>query len=70
MNGIGASYYDGTFWFETSKTSRKGRNLARDPRCALVYRMTISRAMVLATVEPGGATTFTFSLARAPGPSG
>ena len=23
------------FWFETGRTSRKGRNLARDPRCTL-----------------------------------
>jgi hypothetical protein len=23
-----------TFWFETGRRSRKGRNLARDPRCA------------------------------------
>lgn len=122
VNGIGASFYDGSFWFETGRGTRKARNLDRDPRCTLsvathgfdlvadgeaalvtdvaavaefarrcaeggwparatddgtaitaefsapsagpppwhVYRMAISRAMVLATVEPGGATTFTF----------
>ena len=33
--GIGAVWADGAFWFETGERSRKGRNLARDPRCAL-----------------------------------
>jgi hypothetical protein len=35
LNGVGALWSDGAFWFETGKTSRKGRNLARDPRCTL-----------------------------------
>ena len=35
VNGIGAMWVDGTFWFETGEHSRKGRNLARDPRCTL-----------------------------------
>jgi hypothetical protein len=35
VTGIGAQWVDGTFWFETGETSRKGRNLARDPRCTL-----------------------------------
>src|SRR5689334_19855670 len=35
VNGIGAEWFDGAFWFETGATSRKGRNLARDPRCTL-----------------------------------
>jgi len=26
---------DGTFWFETGERTRKGKNLARDPRCSL-----------------------------------
>ncbi|OHV56782.1 pyridoxamine 5'-phosphate oxidase family protein [Pseudofrankia sp. BMG5.36] len=33
--GIGALWVDGCFWFETGRDTRKGRNLARDPRCAL-----------------------------------
>jgi len=33
--GIGAAWVDGTWWFETGRTTRKGRNLARDPRCTL-----------------------------------
>src|SRR5256884_6301767 len=35
VTGIGALWADGCFWFETGKQTRKGRNLARDPRCAL-----------------------------------
>src|SRR3954466_8752805 len=30
--GIGAMWDDGAFLFETGKSTRKGRNLARDPR--------------------------------------
>ena len=122
LNGIGALWTHGTFWWETGRTSRKGRNLDRDPRCTLsvataefdlvvegtaevvtdpdvvaemaalwsadgwpaevdasgtaltapfsapsagpppwhVYRMTITAATALATVEPGGATRWRF----------
>jgi hypothetical protein len=35
VTGIGASWVDGSFWFQTGERTRKGRNLARDPRCAL-----------------------------------
>jgi PPOX class probable F420-dependent enzyme len=35
VTGIGALWVDGGFWFETGETSRKGRNLTRDPRCTL-----------------------------------
>ncbi|MGN6474653.1 MAG: pyridoxamine 5'-phosphate oxidase family protein [Mycobacteriales bacterium] len=35
MTGIGAVWVEGTFWLCTGETSRKGRNLARDPRCAI-----------------------------------
>jgi PPOX class probable F420-dependent enzyme len=35
VTGIGAVWVDDTFWFETGEGSRKGRNLARDPRCAM-----------------------------------
>ena len=122
VTGIGAQWVDGAFWFETGEATRKGRNLARDPRCTLslatkefdlvvegeahviddpatvarlahewaeggwpcrvdesgtaltaefsapsagpppwrVYRLTASKASALSTVEPGGATTWTF----------
>src|SRR5262245_43409466 len=35
VTGIGALWTDGCFWFETGQSTRKGRNLARDPRCVL-----------------------------------
>ena len=35
VTGLGALYVDGSFWFETGERTRKGRNLARDPRCTL-----------------------------------
>jgi Pyridoxamine 5'-phosphate oxidase len=122
VTGIGSLWLDGAFVFETGRRSRKGRNLARDPRCTLslsledfdlvvegeaelvtdpafvaevarifagdgwparidgsgtaltaeysapsagpppwhVYRVVPRTAMVLGTVEPGGATRFTF----------
>jgi PPOX class probable F420-dependent enzyme len=122
VTGVGAQWVDGTFWLATGETTRKGRNLARDPRCSLsvvthgfdlvvegaaelikepatvariaevyatggwpcrvdesgtaltaefsapsagpppwsVYRIEIARATALQTVEPGGATRWTF----------
>ncbi|MCK9894128.1 pyridoxamine 5'-phosphate oxidase family protein [Frankia sp. AgB32] len=35
VTGIGALYAEGGFWFETGGQTRKGRNVARDSRCAL-----------------------------------
>lgn len=37
VTGIGALWTDGCFWFETGRGTRKGRNLARDPRCTLSF---------------------------------
>jgi len=35
VTGVGAQWFDGAFWFETGARTRKGTNLARDPRCTL-----------------------------------
>jgi PPOX class probable F420-dependent enzyme len=35
VTGVGGLWAHGAFWFETGQATRKGRNLARDPRCAL-----------------------------------
>lgn len=35
VNGVGALWFEGAFWFETGDGTRKARNLARDPRCTL-----------------------------------
>ncbi|GAA3242363.1 pyridoxamine 5'-phosphate oxidase family protein [Pseudonocardia petroleophila] len=122
VTAVGALWVDGCLWFETGETTRKGRNLARDPRCTAaistrefdlvvagtaevvterdtvarlaaawaedgwpcevdesgtaltapfsapsaggppwaVYRLTARSAHAVATVEPGGATRWTF----------
>jgi PPOX class probable F420-dependent enzyme len=35
VTGVGALWADGCFWFQTGQGTRKARNLARDPRCAI-----------------------------------
>jgi hypothetical protein len=35
LTGVGALWVDASFWFETGPKTRKGANLARDPRCTL-----------------------------------
>jgi hypothetical protein len=35
VTGIGALWANGCWWFATGMQTRKGRNLARDPRCTL-----------------------------------
>jgi PPOX class probable F420-dependent enzyme len=35
VTGVGALWADGAFWFETGERTRKGRNVARDPRVVL-----------------------------------
>ena len=35
VTAVGAMWLDGTFWFQTGEGTRKGRNVARDPRCSV-----------------------------------
>jgi hypothetical protein len=35
VTGVGALWVDDAFWFETGERTRKGKNVARDPRCTL-----------------------------------
>jgi hypothetical protein len=35
VTAIGALWLDGAFWFQTGTGTRKGRNVARDPRCSV-----------------------------------
>src|SRR6478609_7048391 len=35
VTAVGALWMDGTFWFQTGAGTRKGRNVARDPRCSV-----------------------------------
>lgn len=39
VTGIGALWHRGAWWFETGRASRKGRNVERDPRCALAVSL-------------------------------
>lgn len=32
---VGALWLDGSFWFQTGATTKKARNVARDPRCSV-----------------------------------
>lgn len=51
VTGIGALWHTGTFWFETGRTSRKGRNIARDPRCSISLATDQFDVTVQGTVE-------------------
>ena len=35
VTAVGALWLDGTFWFQTGASTRKGRNVTRDPRCSV-----------------------------------
>src|SRR5260370_272775 len=35
VTAVGALWLDGCFWFQTGSGTRKGRNVARDPRCSI-----------------------------------
>lgn len=35
VTAVGALWLDGTFWFQTGSSTRKGRNVTRDPRCSI-----------------------------------
>jgi pyridoxine/pyridoxamine 5'-phosphate oxidase len=35
VTAVGALWVDGTFWFQTGTSTRKGRNVTRDPRCSV-----------------------------------
>ena len=61
VTAVGAMWLDGTFWFQTGEGTRKNRNVARDPRCALA--LSIHGADV---VVEGHATRVTGQEALAP----
>ena len=35
VTAVGALWMEGAFWFQTGAGTRKGRNVARDPRCSI-----------------------------------
>jgi PPOX class probable F420-dependent enzyme len=57
LTAVGALWVDGAFWFETGQQTRKGRNVARDPRCTLSvatkeFDLTIEGVAVRVTDRP------------------
>jgi hypothetical protein len=39
VTAVGALWLDGTWWFQTGTSTRKGRNVARDPRCSVAVSL-------------------------------
>jgi hypothetical protein len=39
VTAVGALWLDGAFWFQTGETTRKSRNVGRDPRCSIALSM-------------------------------
>src|SRR6478609_4944653 len=78
LTGIGPLWSDGSFWICTGTGTRKGRNLAREPRCALsvstdLYDLTAEGSATLVTdpavAASGTELTAPFSAPSAgPGP--
>ena len=52
VTAVGALWLDGTFWFQTGASTRKGRNVTRDPRCSLA--VSVRDADVVLEGEAGG----------------
>jgi hypothetical protein len=46
VTAVGALWVDDSFWFVTGERTRKGRNLARDPRCTIAVSMRESDLVV------------------------
>ncbi len=60
VTAVGALWLDGAFWFQTSERTRKGRNVARDPRCSIAVSVRDADVVVegdAARVRDQGALT-------------
>ncbi|MCU1600749.1 MAG: pyridoxamine 5-phosphate oxidase-related FMN-binding protein [Frankiales bacterium] len=51
VTGVGSLWLDGTFWFVSGDGTRKGRNLARDPRCSISVGVADYDVVVEGTAE-------------------
>jgi general stress protein 26 len=64
VTAVGAMWLEGTFWFQTSAGTRKGRNVARDPRCSVAVSVrdadVVFEGVAVRVTEPGGLTRFRF----------
>jgi hypothetical protein len=39
LTPVGALWFDGAYWFQTGVTTRKARNVAREPRCSIAVSL-------------------------------
>jgi hypothetical protein len=46
VTAVGALWFDGAYWFQTGRGTRKGRNVARDPRCSIARSVTDADVVV------------------------
>jgi hypothetical protein len=57
VTAVGALWLDGAFWFQTGAGTRKGRNLARDPRCSVAVSVrdadVVVEGQAARVTEPG-----------------
>jgi hypothetical protein len=51
VTAVGAVWLDGAFWFQTGDT-RKGRNVARDPRCSIALSIRDADVVVEGDAQP------------------
>src|ERR1700749_4346890 len=58
VTAVGPLWLDGTFWFQTGAGTRKGRNVARDPRCSIAVSIRDADVVIgggaTRVTEPGG----------------
>nr|BFE84272.1 hypothetical protein GCM10020093_068730 [Planobispora longispora] len=57
VTAVGALWVDGAFWFQTGAGTRKGRNVARDPRCSVAVSIhdadVVIEGAAVRVTEPG-----------------
>jgi hypothetical protein len=57
VTAVGALWADGAFWFQTGTGTRKGRNVARDPRCSVAVSVRDADVVIegdaVRVTEPG-----------------
>ena len=60
VTAVGALWRDGAFWFQTGAGTRKGRNVARDPRCSVAVSVRDADVVIegdaARVTEPGALT--------------
>ena len=63
VNGVGAIWHDGSFWFTAGDGTRKAKNLARDPRCTVSVATDLFDLVVEGEARKVTDTTFVADMA-------